>query len=159
MAIELLPDPERRARAAGVQSYTLIFDGNCGVCRRLAACVHRWDRHERIELIPSTRPELATRFPWLSAADYAAALQLVGPGGETWAAGAAIEHLLKVLPGGWLAGWIFRLPLGRRATNAGYRWFARNRHRLAPAAQCGVTAEDPRARRSDTWPGSPRESG
>ena len=147
-----------RYAAERAPTYTLVYDGDCAVCGRLVGLVGRWDRWGLIEQVPSERIELAARFPWLSQADYDRALQLVGPGGETWSGSAAVERLLRLLPHGWLAGWVFRLPFAGRATERVYRWVARNRYRFGCAEHCRTTAEVRPARRSDTSPGSPHGS-
>lgn len=148
-----------RSEAEPGRPYALIYDGGCVVCGRLVRLVERWDRRGLIETIPSGRPDLAARFPWLTAAECERAMQLIGPGGETWSGAAAVERLLKLLPHGWLAGWVFRLPLGGRAAEKTYRWFARNRYRFGCSEHCAVTAAGRPALRSDTSPESPRGSG
>jgi predicted DCC family thiol-disulfide oxidoreductase YuxK len=147
-----------RSEAEPGRPYALIHDGGCAVCGRLVRLVERWDRRALIETIPSGRPDLAARFPWLTAAECDRAMQLVGPGGETWSGGAAVERLLKLLPHGWLAGWIFRLPMGGRAAERVYRWFARNRYRFGCSEHCQLTAAALPAHHSGTSPGSPRGS-
>ncbi len=150
-----------RSGAEPARPYALVYDGGCDVCGRLVGLVEGWDRRHLIQPVTSDRPDLAARFPWLTAHDYARSMQLIGPGGQTWSGAAAIERLLKLLPHGWLARWVFRLPLGGRAAEHAYRWFARNRYRFGCGTHCasaGPTAAAPPVPRSDTSPGSPRES-
>jgi predicted DCC family thiol-disulfide oxidoreductase YuxK len=125
--------------------WTLVFDGNCDVCLRLARLVGEWDTRRMIALVPSEDPGLA-------------AIELTGPGGETWVGSAAVERLLHLLPRGWLGRWIFRLPFGAEAADRGYRWFARHRHRFGCRMHCRATAAAPPARRWGTSPGSPHGS-
>ena len=110
--------------------YTLVYDGDCAACTRFVRMVERWDRGQAIATVPSQRENLSRRFPWISAAQYREAVQLIGPGGETWAGAAAVERLLDVVPRGWVFRWLFRLPFAGRAADRCYRWFARNRYRL-----------------------------
>lgn len=133
-------------------SWTLIYDGECGVCGKLADALRRRDRRAVLEILPSSSPGLAGRFPWVTPADYAAAMQLVGPDRATWSGADAVEQLLRLLPAGWLGSWVFRLPGGRAAARAGYRWFARHRVRLGCALHGRPTAGAPPARRPDTSP-------
>src|SRR4051812_32843934 len=106
--------------------YTVVFDGFCGVCSRLADGLGEWDGGRLLEILPSNSPGLSERFPSIPAARYAQALQLIGSTGEGWEGPAAIEQLLRILPRGRLIGWVFRVPFGRRLADRFYRWFARN---------------------------------
>ena len=116
--------------------YTCIYDGDCKVCTRLAHRLIRWDRRREIEVVPSAAPGVMARFPWIPPRAYAEALQLVGPGGQTWQGAAAIEQLLNVLPRGRLVAWVFHIPFVRRLADRFYRWFARNRYRLGCGEHC-----------------------
>lgn len=116
--------------------YTVVYDGNCRVCTRLVGGLRRWDRPHELEIVPSQAPGVMARFPWIPRHAYAEALQLVGPGGETWQGSAAIEQLLNVLPRGRLVSWVFRIPFMRGIADRFYRWFARNRYRLGCGEHC-----------------------
>jgi predicted DCC family thiol-disulfide oxidoreductase YuxK len=109
--------------------YTVVYDGQCKVCGRLVKLLRTWDRHGEIEVIPFQNTTVLDRFPWIPAAAYAEAMQLVGPGGQTWQGGYAIEKLLEILPFGGLLGWAFKLPFFGALFNRFYRWFARNRYK------------------------------
>lgn len=117
------------------ETYTVIYDGDCAVCERIVNVLRRWDRG-RLHIVAYQTPGVPARYPWIPARAYEESLQLVGPRGETWQAGAAIEQLLKVLPRGRLLAWIFRIPLVRYIAERLYRWFARNRYRLGCADHC-----------------------
>ncbi|HJQ18809.1 MAG TPA: DUF393 domain-containing protein [Gemmatimonadaceae bacterium] len=116
--------------------YTLVFDGMCKVCNRLANLLRKWDSGRSIEVVPSQAPGVTARFPWIPARAYTQAIQLVGPGGETWQGASAIEQLLGILPRGRLISWIFRIPYVRVLADRVYRWFARNRYRLGCGEHC-----------------------
>jgi predicted DCC family thiol-disulfide oxidoreductase YuxK len=125
------------AAGAGTgRPYTVVYDGACKVCNRLIRVLQRWDRHGEIETLPSQNTSVYARFPWIPAEAYAEALQLVGPGGQTWQGAAAIEKLLDVLPHGRLLGWAFRVPLVGRLIDRFYRWFARNRYHFGCGEHC-----------------------
>lgn len=114
----------------------MIYDGECRVCGRCVALLRRWDRRGRFETVPYQDPAVPARFPSIPAADLAAALQLVAPDGRRLAGAAAIDRILVELPGGWLFGWTFRVPLVGRLLDRGYRWFARNRGSFGCGAHC-----------------------
>lgn len=118
--------------------YTVVWDGSCKVCGRLVALLGKWDRRNAIETIPYQNAGVLARFPWIPAEEYTQAVQLIGPGGQTWQGAAAIDRLLDVLPyGGWL-GWVFNLPLVGRQLDRFYRWFARNRYRFGCGEHCQI---------------------
>jgi predicted DCC family thiol-disulfide oxidoreductase YuxK len=110
---------------------TLIYDGDCGFCRRSVDLLQRWDPEQRIALIPFQDQARMAAFdiplPALAAAMH---LILPPPDGRVLAGADAMPELLRLLPGKrWLA-WGFRvpgvLPVARRL----YAWIARRRHCL-----------------------------
>jgi predicted DCC family thiol-disulfide oxidoreductase YuxK len=115
--------------------YTVVYDGTCKVCTRLSKVLRKWDRG-KLEVVASQGPGVMARFPWIPARAYTEALQLVGPGGETWQGSEAIEQLLNILPRGRLISWIFSIPFMRAIADRFYRWFARNRYHLGCGAHC-----------------------
>jgi predicted DCC family thiol-disulfide oxidoreductase YuxK len=118
--------------------WTLVYDGNCGVCKKAVRAIARWDRRHEVELLPSQDPCVSARFPWIPPQAYAEAMQLIGPGGGTTQGADAIEELLRILPRGWMLGWIFKLPLVGWLADKLYRWFARNRYRFGCGEHCRV---------------------
>lgn len=110
--------------------YTVVYDGDCTICGRLVSVLRAWDRTGRLEIITSRSPEVAARFPWISAGALAESIQVIGPGGTTWQGAVALERLLDVLPGGRLIVWIFAVPFVRPLAEVFYRWFARNRYHM-----------------------------
>ena len=118
------------------RAYTVVYDGTCRVCTRLATALRKWDRSEMLEIIPSQGPGVTARFPWIPPRAYADALQLIAANGHTWQGAAAIEQLLDVLPRGKWISWIFKIPLVRKVADKFYRWFARNRYRLGCGEHC-----------------------
>jgi predicted DCC family thiol-disulfide oxidoreductase YuxK len=116
--------------------FTLVYDGNCNVCGRFVRLIERWDRRSEVETIPSQHRCVAARFPWIPSEAYAEAVQLIGPGGRTSQGAEAIEDLLRILPRGWLIGWVFKVPLIGRLADKLYRWFARNRYRFGCDTHC-----------------------
>lgn len=123
------PPPASRA-------FTVVYDGDCRVCTRLARVLRSWDRRCLLEIVPSRQPGVMARFPWIPARAYAEALQLIRADGATWQGAAAVEKLLDVLPRGRLLSWIFRIPFVRTLADRFYRWFARHRYQLGCGAHC-----------------------
>jgi predicted DCC family thiol-disulfide oxidoreductase YuxK len=116
--------------------YTLVYDGMCRVCNKLANVLRRWDTRRDIEVLPSQATGVMARFPWIPSRAFGEAIQLVGPGGATWQGAAAIEALLGILPRGRWISWIFRIPFVRVIADRFYRWFARHRYRMGCGEHC-----------------------
>ncbi len=118
------------------RSYTLVYDGECRMCTHSTQRLIGWDTAHRIEVTPSQAAGVMARFPWIPAAAYTEAIQLVGPGGETWQGAAAIEQLLTILPRGRWIAWVFNVPFVRTLADRVYRLVARNRYRLGCSEHC-----------------------
>jgi predicted DCC family thiol-disulfide oxidoreductase YuxK len=126
-----------QASAAGMgRPYTVVYDGQCKVCNRLVGVLRTWDKPGMLELTPFQNTSVLSRFPWIPAEEYAKAMQLVGPGGKTWAGAQAIEQLLEILPRGGMIGWVFKVPVVGWLFDKFYRWFARNRYRFGCGEHC-----------------------
>lgn len=108
---------------------TLIYDGECGFCRRSADFVRRRDREQRLALIPFQDQAGVAAFG-IPLPALAAAMHLVLPDGRVFAGADAAPEVLKLLPGWrWLA-WPFRLPGVLPAARRVYAWIARRRRCL-----------------------------
>jgi predicted DCC family thiol-disulfide oxidoreductase YuxK len=105
---------------------TLIYDGECGICRRSVTKLRAWDRNGRLAYVPFQDRDAVARFG-IALPALAAAMHLVLPDGRVFAGADAAPEILKLLPGKrWLAA-LFRIPgvppLARRV----YRWIAERR--------------------------------
>jgi predicted DCC family thiol-disulfide oxidoreductase YuxK len=122
---------------------TVIYDGTCGVCTRMAKMLESWDRNHELEIIPSQAPGVRERFPWIAGDAYAESMQVVrASDGKTWQAAAALEELLKVLPKGRVVSWLFSVPFARPVADRFYGWFAHNRYRMGCGEHCAVRPAD-----------------
>jgi predicted DCC family thiol-disulfide oxidoreductase YuxK len=129
----------REATSVGPgRPYTVVYDGACRVCTRLSRLLEKWDRRDEVEIVPFQDTRVLSRFPWIPAEAYAEALQLIGPGGQTWQGAWAIERLLKILPLGGAIAWVFKVPFVGALIERFYRWFARNRYRFGCGEHCQV---------------------
>lgn len=122
-------------------SRTVVYDGDCRVCSRLAVKLARWDRRGRLEIVPSKSPGVAARFPWISAEAYGRSLQVVGPGRRTLEGAVALHEIFSLLPRGRLFAGLLQFPLLRRVADRFYRWFARNRYRFGCGKHCAARPE------------------
>lgn len=122
------------------RDYTVVYDGACKVCTRLAHALQRWDRKRKFETIPSQTPGIRARFPWIPSIAYTESIQVIAKDGETLQGAAGIERILDELPKGKLISWIFSIPFARPLAERFYRWFARNRYRLGCGEHCQYRA-------------------
>jgi predicted DCC family thiol-disulfide oxidoreductase YuxK len=122
------------------REYTVVYDGNCKVCTRLAGLLTKWDKPARLHVVASQQAGVKEAFPFIDEGDYKVSLQLVGPNQQRWQAAAAIEQLLNILPRGAMISWIFKIPFVRAIADRFYRWFARNRYRLGCGEHCDYRA-------------------
>lgn len=110
---------------------TLIYDGDCGVCRRSVDLLRRWDREQRIALLPFQDQARVAAFgiplPALAAAMH---LVLPPPDRRVLAGADAAPEILRLLPGKrWLA-WGFGIPGVLPVARRLYAWIARRRRCL-----------------------------
>ena len=117
--------------------YTVIYDGQCGVCKSLAARLVKMDAHRVFETVPSQLADVSTRFPWIPSSAYAESLQLVrASDNKTWQGAAAVEEIVRRLRAGWIVSWVFAIPFVRPMAERIYRWFAASRNELGCGEHC-----------------------
>jgi len=63
-------------------NYTLVYDGDCQLCRRWIERLRKWDRQILLEIIPLQAAEIPDRFPSISPEEFAEAMQLVDSSDE-----------------------------------------------------------------------------
>jgi predicted DCC family thiol-disulfide oxidoreductase YuxK len=107
---------------------TLIYDGECGVCRSAVARVRAWDRDRRLSYLPFQDPSVE-RFG-IALPALAAAMHLVLPGGRVFTGADAVPELGKLLPGKRWWTWGFSVPGVRAAARRIYRQIAERRQCL-----------------------------
>ncbi|MGH7539120.1 MAG: thiol-disulfide oxidoreductase DCC family protein [Gemmatimonadales bacterium] len=117
-----MPVPAERA--------TLIYDGECGMCRFAVARVRVWDREHRIALVPFQDQQAVARFG-IGLPALAAAMHLVLPDGRVYAGADAVPEILKILPGKRWFAWGFAVPGVRPIARYVYR-------RIAERRRCAV---------------------
>jgi predicted DCC family thiol-disulfide oxidoreductase YuxK len=93
-----------------------------------------------IQAIPSQNDTVSTRFPWIPREAFDDAMYVIAADGRTWSGAAAARQLLRILPFGWLLGWLWGLPTFGALADRGYRLFARNRYRFGCGEHCALEA-------------------
>src|SRR5260221_4817645 len=90
---------------------TLVYDGDCGFCRRSVDLLRRWDREHRIALVPFQDQASVAAFgiplPALAAAMH---LVLPPPDARVLAGADAVPESLHLLPRKRGVAWGYRLP-------------------------------------------------
>jgi predicted DCC family thiol-disulfide oxidoreductase YuxK len=113
---------------------TLVYDGECAMCRASALWIMRRALDAgALEILPCRSAPARARFPQVTDAQCTTAMQLVLPDGRVLAGADAVPELLRRIPRWrWVAG-VFALPgvrpLGRRV----YAWIARHRMKISCA--------------------------
>ncbi|MFI5258699.1 MAG: thiol-disulfide oxidoreductase DCC family protein [Candidatus Limnocylindrales bacterium] len=129
------PAPAHESSEPGTGSLTVIYDGDCGVCRETVRRLRRWDRVGRFEFMPlqaaasSGRPRLTELAAQGHLGD---AVHVVDEStGHVVSGGHAALAIIDALPGGWLLRPWASLPPTAAAADVVYRVAARHRDRLA----------------------------
>ena len=108
---------------------TLIYDGECGLCRDAVELLRRWDREHVLRFVPFQDGAAVARFG-IAPPALAAAMHLVFPDGRVLPGADAAPELLRLLPGKrWLAWW-FRVPGAMPLARRVYAWIAARRRCL-----------------------------
>jgi predicted DCC family thiol-disulfide oxidoreductase YuxK len=113
----------------------LLYDGDCGFCRRWVRRLQRWDRHKAIEYVAAADRGAVVGLPPLSDAALDRAMHLVTSDGRVHPGARALPALLPLLPGGRLLMPLMRVPGVQPLADRVYAWAAARRHRFG----CGPT--------------------
>lgn len=142
------PEPADLASASDAplapDQLLLIYDGQCGVCSRIAARMLLMDRHRRAAWMPSQRAGLAEAAGLTAEEVESAAWAVTRSGKRLRGPAAMLAGLDAVLLAGHghLAA-LHRVPVLRGILDAGYNWLARNRGRFRGTAVCDVRPPEP----------------
>ena len=88
---------------------TVIYDGDCGLCRSSMEVLRKLDEEGVLELVESQAPGVRERFPGIAPEAYARGLQVIEPDGHTTEGAAAVERLCAIIPAGRRVGWLYRI--------------------------------------------------
>ncbi len=112
---------------------TLIYDGECPVCRGAAEWVRAHAAPGAFEFFSCHSEELPRRFPAVARQACLQAMHLVLPDGAIRVGEKAVPEILSRLAARryrWAAA-LFRVPGAGTLSGAFYGWFAARRHRIA----------------------------
>jgi predicted DCC family thiol-disulfide oxidoreductase YuxK len=111
---------------------TLVFDGDCAICR---SWVSYWERLTNARVRYRAYQDAAADFPGISREEFARAIRLIEADGHVYAGAAASYRVLSYAPshGGWW--WAYtHVPGFAPASERAYAFFARHRGLLS----CGT---------------------
>jgi len=115
---------------------TLIYDGECAMCRASALWIMRRAMDGgALEILPCRSAPRRARFPHITDAQCMTAMQLVLPDGRVLAGADAMPELLRRIPRWRRVASLFALPGMRPLGRVVYAWIARNRMRVS----CAIT--------------------
>lgn len=103
----------------------LIYDGECGLCRRAVERVRVWDREQRLAYLPFQ--DGAVRRFGIPLPALAAAMHLLLPDGRVFSGADALPELGRLLPGKRWWAWGFGVPGVRPLARRIYRRIAQRR--------------------------------
>jgi predicted DCC family thiol-disulfide oxidoreductase YuxK len=113
------------------ESVLLVYDGNCGFCRRSIAAVRRRDRSAQFIYLPRQTPGIEERYPQLGIGDFEKGMRLIEPDGTMHIGADAIYQIASRLPYFRGFSWLYHLPVVRCLTRRLYAWIAANRLKLS----------------------------
>jgi predicted DCC family thiol-disulfide oxidoreductase YuxK len=108
---------------------TVLYDGQCGLCRASVARAQRFNGKQTIEFLDLHAPDAASRFPHVDRAQAMKAMTAVDSSGRTYSGVDAWAYVAALLPGWRALAPVVRLPGIHFLSARIYAWVARNRYR------------------------------
>ncbi len=135
-----MSDPTQKPGAAGspdlpAGAVVVVYDGDCGFCRRSVDEIRRRDRDKRMVYLPRRTPGIEARIPGLAEGDFDTGIRVVDRDGTIHVGADGIRHIASQLPVWRRLAWAYDLPVIRPLARRIYAWVAANRMRISQA--CG----------------------
>lgn len=121
-------------------SRTVIFDGDCGFCRRWIRAGKKLDWRRRIDWRARLEPGVREAFPQLSGEETQNRMVSIAPSGKTFGGFYAVRDILLRLPLTFIPALVLYIPGVSLIGAPVYKWIAKNRHRFGgkPDDGCAV---------------------
>ena len=113
----------------------VVYDGECGFCRRSVDEIRRRDRDRRMVYLPRSTPGIEEKLPALAEGDFDTGIRVFDPDGTIHVGADGIRHIASQLPIWRRLAWAYDLPIIRPLARRAYAWVAANRMRISRA--CG----------------------
>jgi predicted DCC family thiol-disulfide oxidoreductase YuxK len=111
------------------QTWTVLYDAECGFCAWVLSGLLAWDRAHRLRPTALQHSEARHLLAGVQSDERMASWHLISPAGARYSGGAAVVQVLRLLPGGRIPAAAFtRFP---RLTEKAYRWVADHRSQLS----------------------------
>lgn len=110
---------------------TVLYDGQCRFCVGQIGTLRRLNRGGRLEFVSLHDDRVPREFPELSRDMLMEQMYVVAPSGTAYGGAEAIRYLSRRLPLLWPLAPLLHLPGSLPLWQAGYRFVARNRYRIA----------------------------
>jgi len=128
---------------------TVLYDGNCGLCRASVARLRRINRDGHIELLDLHDPRVSARFPQVNREEALRLMQAVDSAGKVYSGVDACARAGLALPGWKFIAWLLLVPGIHYVASKIYAWVARNRYRwnrkLCADGSCSVHTGHPKS--------------
>lgn len=128
---------------------TILYDGDCGLCRASIARLRRMDPRGLVETLDLHDPSVPGRFPQVNPEEAMRLMQGVDAQGRVYAGVDAWARIGFALPGWKLIAWVLLVPGIHFVAQRVYAWVARNRYRwnrdLCADGTCAVHRNPPPA--------------
>jgi predicted DCC family thiol-disulfide oxidoreductase YuxK len=121
------PLPESVAAPPGRP--TVLYDGECRVCRASADRIRVYDRAGKLDVVALQSPGVAERFPEIRREDLLDNMHFVATDGHVARGADAIEAIVRMFPRTRLLALAWLLPGFPATARRAYAWIARNRYR------------------------------
>ena len=113
---------------------TVIFDGECGFCRRWIRIGRKLDMRGRIDWRARTDPQVQAQFPQLSSEETQNRMVSIRPDGKPYGGFYAVRDIMLHLPLTLLPALLLYIPGVSLIGVPVYKWIAKNRHRFGGTA-------------------------
>jgi predicted DCC family thiol-disulfide oxidoreductase YuxK len=111
------------------QTWTVLYDAECGFCAWILSGLLAWDRAHRLGPTALQHSEARHLLAGAQSAERMASWHLISPAGARYSGGAAVVQVFRLLPGGRMPAAAFNhFPT---LTEKAYRWVADHRSQLS----------------------------
>jgi predicted DCC family thiol-disulfide oxidoreductase YuxK len=119
--------------------YTVLFDGDCGICSWSRDFAEKHDHAGRLHLVPFQLADLDALSRGLTREEASRMAWFILPDGTRYGGARCVFEVLKRLDGLWpVPGWVGANPIFSTLATPFYWLIAHNRHRIS--ARLGLTA-------------------